>query len=207
MKQVMVMGDVVANRRAERFDARRSVNAGSHIPVEGGPPFWHGAGTMRRLFKQPGPRTAALALVLSLFAHATLASPPATPTIRVVAAWIRWLPAGLPEAGYLTVTNVGGASLALESASSPFYGDVSIHRSITRGTTEEMEPVKEITLAPHQTLEFESTGYHLMLMKPKPSVDATATIPITLVFKDGSSVTVPFEVRKKPQGNAAQPTP
>ena len=163
---------------------------------------------MHRLFKQPGPGTvAALALLSGLFAHATLAGPPVTPTIRVIAAWIRWLPAGLPEAGYLTVTNVGGTSIALESASSPFYGDVSIHRSITRGTTEEMEPVKEITLAPHQTLEFESTGYHLMLMKPQPSVDASATVPITLEFKDGSSVTVPFELRKKPPASPAQPAP
>lgn len=131
-------------------------------------------------------------------------SPPAPkPTIRVLAAWIRWLPAGLPAAGYLTLTNTGDKALALESASSPSYGDVSIHRSITHGTTEEMVPVKAITLEPHQTLEFQLTGYHLMLMKPTPSADTSAKIPITLRFSDGSVLTVPFEVRKNPATDSA----
>lgn len=131
-------------------------------------------------------------------------SPPAPkPTIRVLAAWIRWLPAGLPAAGYLTLTNTGDKALALESASSPSYGDVSIHRSITHGTTEEMVPVKAITLEPHQTLEFQSTGYHLMLMQPTPSADTSAKIPITLRFSDGSVLTVPFEVRKNPATDSA----
>jgi copper(I)-binding protein len=44
-------------------------------------------------------------------------------------------------------------------------------------------------------------------MKPRPSVDASATVPITLEFKDGSSVTVPFELRKKPPASPAQPAP
>ncbi len=131
-------------------------------------------------------------------------SPPAPkPTIRVLAAWIRWLPAGLPAAGYLTLTNTGDKALALESASSPSYGDVSIHRSITHGTTEEMVPVKAITLEPHQTLEFQSTGYHLMLMQPTASADTSAKIPITLRFSDGSVLTVPFEVRKNPATDSA----
>lgn len=131
-------------------------------------------------------------------------SPPAPkPTIRVLAAWIRWLPAGLPAAGYLTLTNTGDKALALESASSPSYGDVSIHRSITHGTTEEMVPVKAITLEPHQTLEFQSTGYHLMLMQPTASADTSAKIPITLRFSDGSVLTVQFEVRKNPATDSA----
>ena len=132
-------------------------------------------------------------------------SPPAPkPTIRVLAAWIRWLPAGLPAAGYLTLTNTGDKALALESASSPSYGEVSIHRSVTHGTTEEMVPVKAITLEPHQTLEFQSTGYHLMLMQPAAPADASTEITITLHFSDGSVLTVPFEVRKNP---ASGPSP
>ena len=151
------------------------------------------------------------AAIISSVVSPALANPPPPnsasvpePTIRVLTAWIRWLPAGLPAAGYLTLANTGDKPLALEAASSPSYGDVSIHRSVTRGTTEEMTPVKAVTLEPHQTLEFQSTGYHLMLMQPTASADTSAKIPITLRFSDGSVLTVPFEVRKN---RAADSTP
>lgn len=167
---------------------------------------------MNDLLRQRARRFLALiALGTSIAVSPALAVPPAPsppsapmPTIRVLSAWIRWLPAGLPTAGYLTLTNTGDKALALETASSPSYGEVSIHRSITRGTTEEMMPVKAITLEPHQTLEFQSTGYHLMLMRPAASADTSAKIEITLHFSDGSVLTVPFEVRKNPGPGSAR---
>jgi copper(I)-binding protein len=121
---------------------------------------------------------------------------PSTTSIAVETAWIRWLPAGLPAAGYLTLTNTGDKPLALDGASSPSYGDVSIHHSIRRGTTETMTPVKEVTLEPHQTVAFESTGYHLMLMQPAAAVTTATRIRITLHFSDASSLTVPFKLRR-----------
>jgi copper(I)-binding protein len=44
-----------------------------------------------------------------------------------------------------------------------------------------------------------------MLMKPAQSADTSATIPITLRFADGSSLTVPFEVRKNSQPSSPSP--
>jgi copper(I)-binding protein len=104
----------------------------------------------------------------------TFADPPAgaKPTIKVLAAWIRWLPADLPAAGYLTLVNTGDKGLRLVAVSSPSYRDVSLHRTVTHGDVEDMVPVKEITLEPHKTLEFETTGYHLMLMQPTDSANS-----------------------------------
>jgi copper(I)-binding protein len=132
--------------------------------------------------------------------------PAPKPTIQVLAAWIRWLPAGLPAAGYLTLTNTGTKPLVLRSASSPWYANVSIHRTVTRAGIEEMRPVTDLTLEPHQTLNFESSGYHLMLMQPKDSSAGAAagtTVPVILHFSDGSLLTIPFEVRKTPGTSAA----
>lgn len=161
---------------------------------------------------RPAPHTECLA-VIAVLASAMVASvmvaslaaadSPAPSKIAVKAAWIRWLPAGLPAAGYLTLTNTGDKPLALDGASSPAYGDVSIHRSIRRGATETMTPVEQLTLEPHQTVEFESTGYHLMLMQPAASAGTAARIPITLHFSDASSLIVPFEVRKSRAGAPA----
>lgn len=137
----------------------------------------------------------------------TLAAPPAgaKPPIQVLAAWIRWLPAGLPAAGYLTLVNTGDKPLRLVAASSPAYRDVSLHRTVTHGDVEDMVPVKEITLEPHKTLEFETTGYHLMLMQPTASASNGTRVSIVLRFSDGSVLTVPFEVRKGPAEGSTAP--
>ena len=118
------------------------------------------------------------------------------PTIQVVEAWIRWLPAGLPAGGYVTLTNTGAKPVNLIAASSPDYGEVSIHHSIHRGGTIEMVPVERITINPHSSLNFAATGYHFMLMQPSKSRVPGDHVPITLRFADGASLTVQFEVRK-----------
>ncbi len=147
----------------------------------------------------------ALLAAAQAYPRPALATSPAAlkPTIQVLAAWIRWLPAGLPAAGYLSLTNIGDKPVALERASSPAYRDVTIHRSVHHGTGVQMTPVKHLVLEPHATLEFESSGYHLMLMQPTVSADAAAATatPITLYFSDGSSLTVPFQIRKSPAGD------
>jgi periplasmic copper chaperone A len=119
-----------------------------------------------------------------------------TPTVRVDEAWIRWLPAGVPEGGYATLTNIGDNPLTLIGATSPQFREISIHRSVNRHGTMEMDPVKEITINPHSTLEFASSGYHLMLIQPTATLEPKQQVAITLRFADGSSLTVPFEVRK-----------
>jgi copper(I)-binding protein len=68
-----------------------------------------------------------------------------------------------------------------------------------------MTPVKELEVEPHATLDFESAGYHLMLMQPTGSADTAIEIPITLHFSDGSSLVVPFQVRKNPAGGSVPP--
>ena len=132
---------------------------------------------------------------------ASSVAPP--PTIHVLAAWVRWLPAGLPEAGYLTLANTGDKPLSLERATSPAYEDVSIHQSVMRGNEEQMVPVKSIAIAAHATLDFQSQGYHLMLMQPTAAAASAKQVPVTLYFSNGASLTVPLEIRRNP--NKATP--
>ena len=167
--------------------------------------------TMRSDVLSPSRVLRSLAILVIIAASAAdpplaAAEPPvaSAPSVRVLAAWVRWLPAGLPAAGYLTLVNTGDKPLSLERASSASYGDVSIHRSITHGTNVQMTPVKEITIAAHSTLEFESQGYHLMLMQPTASA-AAGQVPVTLYFSDGSSLVVPFEIRRTPAGGSQRP--
>ena len=84
---------------------------------------------------------AAAALLLALAAApvvTTTAAPAAAPAatdalrIQVDHAWIRWLPAGLPAGGYMSLTNRGDAAVNLVAASSPAYAEVSIHRNVEK---------------------------------------------------------------------------
>jgi periplasmic copper chaperone A len=147
----------------------------------------------------------AAALALLSWASLTSATPTAAPgaalSIRVEDPWIRWLPAGVPAAGYFTLINTGDESVALIAAASADFGDVSIHRSVGREGVMQMEEVREIIVDPHSRLELAAKGYHLMLMNPVRPIESEKRIPISLRFRDGTSLTVPFEVRKPGAGS------
>jgi copper(I)-binding protein len=117
------------------------------------------------------------------------------PTLRVEDAWIRWLPANLPAAGYVTLDNIGDKPVTLLAASSPDYAEVSLHLSRNQGGTVDMVPVDRITVDAHSKLSFAATGYHMMLMQPTKPRKPGDHAPITLRFADGSLLTVEFEVR------------
>ena len=126
-----------------------------------------------------------------------VAQPAAGPSgVRVDQAWIRWLPAGVPGGAYLTLSNSSERAVVIVGASSPTYGDVMLHRTVHRGGNVEMVPAERIIIAAHATLDFAATGYHFMLMDPVKPVKPGDTVPITLHFADGTSLAIPFEVRR-----------
>lgn len=149
---------------------------------------------------------AALAACASLCGAAQLLiTPPAWSTassqatqaqaVQIKAAWIRWLPGGVPLAGYATLANVSDQPLVLTSATSAAFHDLSLHQTLQTGGTVRMSPLERIAIAPHTALDFEARGIHLMLMQPRETLDPHGEVPITLHFADGSSLTVQFQVR------------
>jgi copper(I)-binding protein len=126
-----------------------------------------------------------------------LAARPGEPSvdIQVKEAWIRWLPANVPGGGYMTLINTGSAARVLIGASSPDYGEVSIHQTRIRNGMNEMTPVGSVEVKPLIPVRFAEGGYHLMLMQPKRSLQPGDRVLITLRFARGPSIEVPFEVR------------
>ena len=111
-------------------------------------------------------------------------------------AWVRWLPGNLPAGGYVTLINTGDRALRLVAASSPDYAVVSLHRSRDEAGTSRMQPVDQITIAAHSSLQFAAQGYHLMLERPNRTLQPGDRVSITLSFAGADAVTVPFEVRR-----------
>ncbi len=117
--------------------------------------------------------------------------------ITVADAWVRE-PAGgqTTSAAYATITNDGDADVTLVAASVPFDATVEIHETIMGedGAMQMQERPDGFVIAAGETFTLEPGGPHVMLLDIDPA-DITGTIEVTLVFDDGTEVTIPAGVR------------
>jgi periplasmic copper chaperone A len=133
-------------------------------------------------------------IMISLGLACALIASAATPAIRVEDAWIRWLPANLPAAGYVTLVNTGERAQVFLGASSVDFRDISLHQSRNNAGTMEMRPVDRIVIDPHSSIRLQEAGYHLMLMQPNRTFKPGDQVTLLLRF-DSGTVTAQFEVR------------
>jgi len=132
---------------------------------------------------------AAIAALLLLAGASGAHAATAGGTVSISDGWFRALPPAVPSGGYFTLRNDGGAAVTLTGVESPGCGSMMMHKSGPNG----MEHVPELTVPAGGTLAFAPGGYHLMCMQSR--LTAGASVPVTLIFKDGGKVTAPFQVR------------
>lgn len=121
--------------------------------------------------------------------------------VAVTEAWVRWLPANLPAGGYLTLRNDGDRTQTLTAVSSPDFHDVTLHRTRMQDGVSTMEPVPQLAIPAHRSVSFAADGYHIMLQHPTRPLQPGDRISMTLRFEDGSTLTVPFDVRRPDAGD------
>jgi copper(I)-binding protein len=110
-------------------------------------------------------------------------------------AWIRMIIPSRPAAGYFKIKNNSDLDQALTGASSPACGNIMLHKSVTVDGTEKMEMVMKVPVLANGALEFAPHGYHLMCMQPSAAMKPGATVPVTLNFESGASLTADFPVK------------
>ena len=115
--------------------------------------------------------------------------------LRISHPWIRAIMPSRPAAGYFTLANETAQARLLVGAASPACGMLMLHRSENRNGQERMVMVKGITVPAHGQVEFAPGGYHLMCMSPSPEVTPGRSVPVTLRFRDGGTITARFPVR------------
>ncbi len=133
-------------------------------------------------------------LAMSLVTLHLAAAAPA-PDVTVTDAWIRWLPADIPAAGYMTLVNSLAVDRVLIAVTSKDYGDIGIHQTLDDHGVSKMRPLDSITLTPHALVRFAEGGYHLMLMQPTHPLHPGDRVTMTLHFKQGQPIDVVFTVR------------
>ena len=136
----------------------------------------------------------ALAATLALAAwHVATAAP--SSALRAEHAWIRWLPAKLPAAGYATIRNDGDKPVSLDGADSPDYGMAMLHRSVRENGSDSMQTVEEISIPAHASVQLAPGGYHLMLTGPKHPIQPGDRVRVLLHFSDGTTLDDLWNVR------------
>ena len=135
----------------------------------------------------------AAALIAALGPLAATAAQPASPVVEN--AWIRVLPGDLPAAGYFDLRNRSDAARNLVDAESPAFMMAMLHLSSQENGQSQMQHVDEVALPAHGVVRFAPGRYHLMLMHAHAPLKVGTTVPVTLRFSDGSSVTASFAVR------------
>jgi periplasmic copper chaperone A len=109
--------------------------------------------------------------------------------------WIRLIIKARPAAGYFTLKNNGDKPVALTGAASSACGMMMLHHSVEENGVEKMLPVKSLTVPAHGSVSFSPGGYHIMCMKPQAGMVLGKSVPVTLKFADGSSLTAQFPVK------------
>ena len=135
----------------------------------------------------------AAALALGLLAAPSLAAATA-PAVTISHPWMRFLTARIPAAGYFTLSNGSAQPATLTAAASPDCGQLMLHRSVSENGTARMEMVPNVVVPPHGTVTFSPGGYHLMCMSPAAAIAPGGSVPVSLRFNDGTSLSANFPV-------------
>ncbi|MEU9588219.1 copper chaperone PCu(A)C [Streptomyces sp. NPDC048219] len=110
--------------------------------------------------------------------------------LSVDAAYIPQPVSDTMAAGFLTVTNKGGAEDELTSVTSP-AGEVTVHETVGGA----MKEVDRLPVPAHGELVLESGGNHLMFEKLKHRPEQGETVSIELHFAHSDPVTVEMPVK------------
>lgn len=119
-------------------------------------------------------------------------APPAGVTISHP--WMRYIAPGVPAAGYFTLNNNNDHPVLLSGAMSSACQHLAFHESVVQNGTARMNMVQSVTVSAHGAVTFEPGGYHLMCMSPAADIAPGHNVPITLQFRDGSSLSSDFPV-------------
>ncbi len=131
--------------------------------------------------------------VLLLAATAAHAAPVTVP-VTIKDAWFRALPAKLPAGGYFTAHNSGKTDIAIIGASAgTACVMLMLHQTSDKGGMKGMSKVDQVSVPAGGDVSFAPGGYHLMCMQS--NLTAGGTVPVTLMFSDGSKLTTDFAVK------------
>jgi hypothetical protein len=96
---------------------------------------------------------------------------------------------------YVTITNRGGGSDALVSATTDAAVTVELHETVQESGVMKMRPLPRVDVPAGGRLEMKPGGHHIMLLGLKRDLKPGDTVSVTLTFDKAGPMTVEAPVR------------
>ena len=110
-------------------------------------------------------------------------------TIKVEKAWARATPpAATIGVAYLTIIDSGKTGDRLIGVSSPVAGRAELHLNLREGDVVQMRSVSAVEILPHDRIEFQPNGLHVMLIDLHQPLKQGDHFPITLTFEQAGAI-------------------
>ena len=117
--------------------------------------------------------------------------------VGVQDAYVRAVPPGQPNsASFMGLHNSDSQDHALVGAVSPAAKVVELHTHTMKDGMMQMRPVERIDLPAGTTTSLKPGGFHVMLIGLQQPLVPDQTVPLTLMYEDGSKAQVNAPVRK-----------
>lgn len=124
------------------------------------------------------------------------AQPAAACSPTVNDGWVRLPPMAMPMlAGFGRIANPCDDAVTIVAATSPGFGEVSIHETRIEAGVSKMRAIPSIRIEPGQSAELKPGGLHLMLMHPVAPLAAGTSVPVEFRLDDGRVLRSQFQAR------------
>ena len=111
--------------------------------------------------------------------------------------WVRQPPAAMPMmAGFGRIANPCPSPMVIVSASSPAFGDVSLHETRNVDGVNRMRELDQLRIAPDGDAILKPGGMHLMLMQPRAPLKEGSKVVVSFKLQDGREILSELVVRK-----------
>lgn len=111
--------------------------------------------------------------------------------------WVRLPPMAMPMmAGFGRIANPCAMPVVIVSASSPAFGEVSLHETRNVDGVNRMREVEQLRLAPDDVATLKPGGMHLMLMQPRAALNEGSKVVVEFKLQDGRTFLSELVVRK-----------
>lgn len=135
------------------------------------------------------------ALVLPVLAACATGEPPLAGRL-VTSSWARPADSGATGGAYVTIINADSITVELIGASSPVAAATEVHESMQHEGMSHMMARTSVPIAPRDSLVMKPGGLHVMLLQLTRPLAPGDSVPLTLRFSSGDSVTVRVPVRE-----------
>jgi copper(I)-binding protein len=138
-----------------------------------------------------------LCMLVGLVSTPLIAATSAAEDVTVLDPYVRAVPPGQPNsAAFMQLQNKSTTKHAIVKAASPVSKIVELHTHLMEGGIMKMRQVKQIDVPAQGSTTLKPGGLHVMFLGLKSELKPGQSVPVTLIFEDGSKTTIQAQVRK-----------